>query len=135
MSATYNSNFLSNFGGNILPALDILSSVSSSILIDTTSSGTYYARYFYIGNLLIQFSDFSSGIPPTYGSSTENTLTFPIAYDTTPYTVILTPSSSAGSSWNIYISLIEITNLNFRFHVGNNDGTTGFIAIGPRPGS
>jgi len=108
MSAPYNSNFLSKFGGNILPALDILSSVSDSIEIDSTSSGTvngpYYTRYFCIGNLLIQFSDFSAGIPPTNSSSTQKYINFPIAYDTIPYTVILTPSSPAGSSWNIYIT-------------------------------
>jgi hypothetical protein len=106
MSATYNSNFLSNFGGNILPALDILSSVSGSIAIDSSSTvaGPYYTRYFCIGNLLIQFSDFSGAIPPTNSSSTQQKIYFPIAYDTIPYTVILTPSSPAGSSWNIYIT-------------------------------
>jgi hypothetical protein len=90
---SYNSNFTSNFNG-YLSSTDILTSVSNTVGPLTTNlngGGNYYGRYFCFGNLLIQFSDFSSGIDP--GSSTEGGyyMYFPYAYDSAPYFVGVLP--------------------------------------------
>ena len=92
---------------------------------------------FYLGNLLIQFSDFSGGLPNPV-SVTSNcrsvSIKIPIPYHSPPYSVILTPTKD-GTSDNIWITLRGISNIGFNYSIGQNDGNTGFIAIGPRPSS
>lgn len=130
---SFNSNFLSNFAGSITPSIDILTSVSNAVELTTTAGGgPYYGRYFCLGNLLIQFIDLSTNEP---GTTSQNTFTmsFPIAYEESPYTVIITPFNKSGNNNNIFTTLISYTLTNFTFHVGNNNGAIQFLAIGPRP--
>jgi len=117
------------------------SNVSASIPLSGTGTegGTYNGRYFCIGNLLIQFSDFSSSGPPSRPVTSNggfHTINFPYAYDTNtkPYAVILTPTKFADHD-NMYITLQGYSVTSFNFHLGNNSGNTGFIAIGPKPSS
>ena len=133
-----NSDILSLFGGS--NNIDILSTVSDAVILTGNGTGgddKYKGRYFYLGNLLIQFSDFSGHLPnsvnKTSGGS-DVSIKFPIAYVSKPFSVILTPTKS-GDSDNFYITLREISKTGFKYSIGQNSGNTGFIAIGPRPSS
>ena len=133
-----NSDILSLFGGS--NNIDILSTVSDAVILTGDGTGgdsKYKGRYFYLGNLLIQFSDFSGDLPnsvnKTSGGS-DVSIKFPISYDSKPFSVILTPTKS-GTSDNFYITLRKITKTGFEYSIGQNKGNTGFIAIGPRPSS
>ena len=104
-----------------LQLTDILSSVSDSVpIIYANSSGvitTYNARFFCLGNLLIQFNDSANTVNPASFDS----LTFPYPYDGTPYSVVSSNYSSAITFTNLKISLLNgSTNFNF-------------LSIGPRP--
>ncbi len=132
------SDFRSNFNSSILPAVDILSTVSNSIGPLTTTlngGGSYYGRYFVLGNLLIQFSDFSQGISP--GSSTQNsfTMNYPIPYEFTPYCVYLQPIKQENQNFPCNLTLISFNIVQFEFHISTNNGEVGFLVIGPRPSS
>jgi hypothetical protein len=139
-----NSGFLSNFSSSLSTRLDILNTVSDSkqlIASGSTTSGVtgpYYARYFCIGDLLIQFSDMSGNFPApssvTSGGSSAS-ISFPVSYDSTPYAVFLTPANNTGNNLNSYITLTSFNASSFSFHIGNDNGSTGFLAIGPRPSS
>ena len=135
------SGFLSLFTNTTSTNDDILSDVSNQITLISSGTtlngvkGPYYGRYFYVGNLLIQFSDFSTSYPPpsnvTSGGGSA-TINFPIAFSSKPYAVILTPTNNSGSNLNTYITLTSYTASSFSFHIGNDNGSTGFIAIGHR---
>lgn len=133
-----NSDILSLFGGS--NNLDILSTVSDAVILTGDGTGgddKYKGRYFYLGNLLIQFSDFSSEFPNSLSKTSggkDVVINFPISYDTQPYSVILTPTKSSSSD-NFYITLRMITTSGFEYSIGQNNGNTGFIAIGSRPSS
>ena len=133
-----NSDILSLFGGS--NNIDILSTVSDAVILNGEGTGgdnKYKGRYFYLGNLLIQFSDFSGDFPKSLTKTSDGNevdISFPISYDSKPYSVILTPTKS-GSSDNFYITLRNITKSGFEYSIGQNKGNTGFIAIGPRPSS
>ena len=104
-----------------LQLTDILSSVSDSVpIIYANSSGvitTYNARFFCLGNLLIQFNDSANTVNPASFDS----LTFPYPYDATPYSVVSSNYSSAITFTKLAISLSSgSTNFNF-------------LSIGPRP--
>lgn len=130
---TSNSNFLSNFniGGGSL--IDIMSTVSGPIPLTAYSSSsdyyhTFYGRYFYLGNLLIQFSDISQGNLPTPGSGKTVTTTFPIPFSAPPYTVLLTAKGA-----KTYYVLFDTTSTNFEAkNEGDNAASFAFLAIGPR---
>jgi len=144
MSTPNFSGFLSNFsttsfGSSGFP--DILSHVSTKksvpVYKETTSgntpAGSVYARYFCVGNLLIQFSDISSDsslqVEPQYEYKCE----FPIPYDDYPYTVIISSFNTEGS-YPSPIALIDgLNQLYFRFHVSTQTTGFTFIAIGLRP--
>lgn len=133
-----NSNILSFFNSN--SSLDILSKASDAYTLTGNGTGggdKYKGRYFYLGNLLIQFSDFSAELPNSVSVTSGGNsvgINFPIPYESPPYSVILTPTKS-GSDDNFFITLREISKTGFNFSVGQNSGNTGFIAIGPRPSS
>jgi hypothetical protein len=104
-----------------LQLTDILSSVSDSVpIIYANSSGvitTYNARFFCLGNLLIQFNDSANTVNPASFDS----LTFPYPYDATPYSVVSSNYSSAIAFDNVGMTLSSgSTNFNF-------------LSIGPRP--
>jgi len=133
-----NSNFSSNFS-NTTSYIDILSSRSDSIniLVTSQSGGTtttytnYYARYFYLGNLLIQFSDIANGIPTEIPKQATATIYFPISFSGKPYCVMLTSGQSDGGG-NSPATLNTINNNRFTCNIGNNDASILFFAIGPR---
>ena len=89
-----------------------------------------------MGNLLIQFSDFSDGISP--GSSTENNnyyMKFPYPYDSTPYFVGVFPVKQENQNFPTCITLTSFTDTEFVFDISLNNGEISFLAIGPRPSS
>jgi hypothetical protein len=133
-----NSQFLSSlFSSTPTPTptpipTDILSSVSDSIPIHTnytieaatnnsygtTTTTTYNARFFCLGNLLIQFND----RPSTTRALTSiiNSLSFPIKYTTTPYSVVSNNYDSTVTFTASQITSTTTANVNF-------------LSIGPRP--
>ncbi len=131
---TSNSGFTSSFNGTE-PVKDIITSVSDSIVLpnNMNGGGTYYGRYFCLGDLLIQFTDFSQGINP--GSSTPNTyfMNYPIPYTTTPYTVIVSPYKKEDQNFPVNMTIVNIYSNLFTFNLSNRNGEIGFIVIGPRP--
>lgn len=139
MSTPNFSNFISNFSGS--SNIDIVSSVSDNIdLINGTS--LYQGRYFCIGNLLIQFSDFSNlnGVSLyEFSTSGTHTIDFPYQYDNYPYTVILsgfnTTNNNTTNNNNVTVTLNSYTDTSFTFRVNSNSGGMSFLAIGPRPSS
>lgn len=129
---TSNSNFLSNFNISSGALIDILSTVSGPIPLTASSSSTdfyytFYGRYFYLGNLLIQFSDISQGNLPTPGSGKTVTTTFPIPFSAPPYTVLLTAKAKT------YYALLNTTSTTFEAkNEGSDAAAFVFLAIGPR---
>lgn len=125
------SGFLSNFvstDSTINGINDILSNVSPSIETGVTG---YYGRYFYLGDLLIQFS---SGLNTTTKLSTgENTLSFPISFSNTPYCVLVSPNNATGTGSNDpAIVVTSFTSNVFTVNIAGNNTNVSFIAIGPR---
>jgi hypothetical protein len=129
---SYKSNFLSDFSGN-LGTLDILSSVSNSVVIHGSGSSSSYGRYVVLGNLLIQFSDFSTGSVVAFASGSDTTFNFPHPYDSVPYSVVAQGYKTNNTA--VDITIFNITSTSFTFHVSTSDGGITFIAIGPRPSS
>lgn len=123
------SGFLSSFGTSI--PTDIISSVSAPVLLSwngVTGNGNYWGRYFYLGNLLVQFSDTNTNGSPTQGTSGQATLSFPIPFSSEPYVVNISPYISNNTPSSVYSS----TATSFTYNVSNNTGIISFIAIGPR---
>jgi hypothetical protein len=133
---TNNSGFLSTFTGHITPAIDILSTVSTVIggTIDGTSQ--YTARYFTMGNILVQFTDF---IGPTDKFTTgQHTINFPKSFNGKPWCVVATPAvngqNNAGTL-TIRTDPSDISSSNFIVYFDSYSGQIGltYIAIGPGP--
>jgi hypothetical protein len=135
------SPFTSTYGGPS-PPYDILStaSLSQELLVvyynSTTSLTGYYGRYFYVGDLLIQFSDFSvSTIPEQANINEEILITFPITYSSNPYSVVVyayNPTTGTTAAGNSPVTLNGINTVNFSIAISNNNSAFGFFAIGPR---
>jgi hypothetical protein len=125
-----NSNFSSFFEGD--SEIDIVSSVSDKVQINPIpfSGVAYYGRYFYLGNLLIQFTS----VFPTFdlNSGNEFTFNFPKAYTSTPYCIMACPVKDDDDNFNLFITVVSFDTKEFTIHVGNNDGNFYFVAIGPR---
>ena len=119
------SNFISDFSGS--SNIDIVSSVSGQ----ATSSNSGYARYFCIGDLLIQFND---NQPLSNQPTTSYVINFPIPYDATPYTVMLTATNNNNNT-QVTTTLKTFGQTNFTFEIDTNIGWVNFVAIGPRPAS
>ena len=127
MSTTPNfSNFISNFTD--LSNIDIVSSVSGSVV---QSGDSMVGRYFCIGNLLIQFNDNNSFPNQNIGGYQ---ISFPIAYDATPYTVMLT-GTDINNNNQVTATLKAFGKTNFSVEIDTNQGWFNFVAIGPRPSS
>lgn len=125
---SFNSNFLSDFGGN-LSSIDILTSVSSSSKLTTNLLGTYYGRYFEIGNLLIQFTDFSTGFPEISENGFIYYVNFPKAYSSKPYSIMATSCNTGESA---FLTVTNYSTTSFDVHIGNYPTAVSFIAIGPK---
>jgi len=139
LSMLQNTNGSQAIGGYNLT--DILSTVVSGISLDAPGISGYTGGYFYLGNLLIQFSDFSgtststSAVQPNYVSTGNYSVSFPIEYPSLPYIVIISGTSGQNNTenLNIYATLITYTVNGFEAHIGNQSGAFSFLAIGPRP--
>ena len=129
------SGFLSKFfsttgtSGNYT---DILSTIVSIDTQQTQPDGTGVVPnqgcYFYLGNLLIQFSN---GTTISRTSGTGYYQYYPIPFNTIPYVVLLSATSPNSSS---ICTLLEdnYTTHYFHFRIGNSDGNIMYIAIGER---
>lgn len=130
-STGYNpSGFLTNFT-NSIGLIDMLSTESVKTSVIQSDGVTGYARYFYLGNLLIQFSDVSGGPIPSRGSgSSIYTQPYPTAFSSNPYTVLISYTNTGGN--NGYASLRSTGSTGFDFTIGSNNGNITWMAIGPR---
>lgn len=129
-STGYFSGFLSNFTGSS-GFTDMLSTATTSIPVVQSGGITGYARYFYLGNLLIQFSDVSGGpIPSRTSGSSIYTQPYPTAFSSNPYTVLISYTNTGGN--NGYASLRSTGSTGFDFTIGSNNGNITWTAIGPR---
>ena len=118
-----NSGFISNLLGSS-GSTDIISSISDTVpIIYTNTNGvitTYNARYYCLGNLLIQFNDSDN----TTNTSSITSLNFPYPYDSgsTPYSVVSSNYSSNNISFTNSAIALSSGSTNFNF-----------LSIGPRP--
>jgi hypothetical protein len=128
------SGFLSNFfsttgtSGNYT---DILSTIIVNIgTTQTDPDGTGVVSnqgcYFYLGNLLIQFSNGTTG---SRNAGTGYYQYYPIPFNTIPYVVLLSATSPNSST---ICTLLDNTTDYFHFKIGNSDGNIMYIAIGER---
>jgi hypothetical protein len=119
-----------------------ISSSSSAVqpVNGSTTTTTYNVRFFCLGNLLIQFYDRAGTRSSTVvhnsngtyytqhtaldSASNTNVLTFPIPYDTVPYSVISSNYSAIISFTATKITLSNYDPVNYNFN---------FLSIGPRP--
>ena len=124
----YFSNFISNFTD--LSNIDIITSASDNIAL-LPAPLSYNGQYFCVGNLLIQFN---TSTIQNQNSSANYTLNFPISYDTTPYTILLTGTNDDNNTI-VDVTLKTFTSSDFTFRIGTNNGWINFLAIGPRPSS
>jgi hypothetical protein len=122
----YYSGFLTNFEGST-GFMDMLSTATTSIPVVQSGGVTGYARYFYLGNLLIQFSD---GIVGERGQGTSYTQPYPTTFSSAPYTVLISYTNTNNNSG--YATLESTGSTGFEFRVGGNNGNVTWMAIGPR---
>ena len=114
---------------------DILSQctiVSSSN--NYTVSGSQNDGYFYLGNLLIQFSATNTSVDTDWAINgyAAVTFTFPIPYTSQPYSVVITSCSSGNT--NACIQTILSNGFSYLAQgTPANAGSVMWIAIGPRP--
>jgi hypothetical protein len=145
------SNFISKFNAssNNMDAsnIDLMTTVSNSVklIYNDGGGGPYYGRYFCVGNLLVQFSDFSTQAQDPSGITLSNyasfyTLSFPNPYETIPYCVMpyvvrpgYQPGKSTDNNWGAVATLSYMTEQNFSFRLSNYAAGIGFLSIGPRP--
>lgn len=136
------SGFLSSFlntstntPSNVLDILSLSTKTSSNWttstnpnpIQDPSQTGTMGANYFYLGNLLIQYSNVGTSSRPTVNNNTYIAVTFPVPYDAS---VIPTVLITADGNWAMGVT--GTTNTQFVAQVGG--GATGnypnWIAIG-----
>jgi hypothetical protein len=138
MSITNYSGFLSNFSGATGSSdgyTDILSKAIAAT--GNTDDGNYGARYFTIGNILVQFTDFNNSIENLV-ADTQHTITFPKSFSGNPYCVVVTPTATDGRTNSITVlrdlTTNDITSTYFKVYigVGQKVGLT-YIAIGSGP--
>ena len=131
MSTLNFSNFIAKFTDS--SNIDIVSSVPNEVSLASLPSITpqVSGRYFCIGDLLIQFN--TNSIPNNQNTGSYQ-LDFPISYDDTPYTVMLTGTRQNNND-QVITTLNSFTTSRFTFSIKNNNGWVNFIAIGPRPSS
>jgi|688.fasta_scaffold75736_4 hypothetical protein len=131
--STFNSNFLSNFT-NSISSIDILSTVSTPATSVSGWPSTYNARYFYLGDLLIQFSDFSEGFAANEFANSKGqaySVDFPIAFSSNPYVILVSPTVGNSNNY-VFTTLTAYSATGFGIYIGNNTGTFSYLAIGPR---
>lgn len=125
------SGFLTNFE-NSISLIDMLSTVSVQTSVGQKQQGgntaMTNARYFNLGNLLIQFSDGVSTNNRANGA--DYTQYYPVTFSATPYTVLISQTNSNSNSG--YATVISAASSSFEFRIGGMDGNITWMAIGPR---
>ena len=111
VTTSNNSNILTNFNISDGAYCDIISSVKNN-----------NGYYFYLGQLLIQFSNNTS-------VSSSSIVTFPISYTSLPYTLLLTLNKNTSTA---AMCLKSLTTSNFTISFTSNLSLN-YIVIGPRP--
>lgn len=131
------SDFISNFSGS--SSIDLITLVSNQIgplETNLNGGGEYYGRYFCLGNLLIQFSDFSQGIEADSSATGSGYyMNYPIAYDDTPYCVILNGYKQENQNFPTNMTITSFSKKKFNFSISSHNGEVCFLVIGPRPAS
>jgi len=96
----------------------------------------YHGRYFYLGNLLIQFSDFPTGtFPASTAAGNSYTMNYPISYDVMPYSVMVCGVKQETNNFPVSITLRSFTSASFYFEISTDAGGVSFFVIGQRPNS
>ena len=108
---------------------DIMSNVSNVIPLGTSGTqATYFGRYFYLGNLLIQFSDVSY-VGTKFSNNTDN-FTYPKAFSGNPYLIMATSIIYDNVSCAMSYGDNPLTQFNIGFN--SNSSNFSFLAIGPK---
>jgi hypothetical protein len=139
MSITNYSGFLSNFSGATGSSSGGFTDILSKAIAGTgnTDDGNYGARYFTIGNILVQFTDFNNSIENLVAGM-QHTITFPKSFVDNPYCVVVTPTAIDNRTNSITVlrdlTTDDITPTSFKVYIGGGEkvGLT-YIAIGPGP--
>ena len=141
MSTNY-SGYLSNFSGTTGSSgeyTDILSKgISATAKYGVGGTDTYNARYFTMGNILVQCTDFFNVIDPSIlnpgGGSGQHTIFFPKSFSGKPWCVVVTPTNTGNNSNFITVLTEDIASTSFKVYIpgGDNVGLT-YIAIGSGP--
>lgn len=129
------SGFLTNFSNSFsnIPVgiFDILSSLvetNSPYTINNTEKGSFPARYFYLGNLLLQYINVGETTPIQIQQNDTITITFPVPYPNIP-NVLITPWNSKAP-----IGITSISSQTFSVVCGGaNNNYPNWIAIGTVP--
>jgi hypothetical protein len=131
---TSNSGFQTMFNGSN-PITDILTTVSSAIVLSNNmdGGGTYKGRYFCLGDLLIQFTDFSSYIGVASSTTGTYSIYYPTPYNVVPYNVMVVPIKVENQNFPVNLTIVDIYNDRFTFNISTHNGEIGFLVIGPRP--
>jgi len=132
------SGFLSNFMSHTASSgtfTDILSTISP-ITSGTVGSSVYSARYFTMGDILIQFTDFVG--PMGTFKTGQQTITFPKSFNGNPWCVVAMPAVSGSNnsgSLTIRTDPTYFTPSQFTVYFDSYNGAIGltYIAIGPGP--
>lgn len=129
MSVTYSgfwTDFLkSNYG--VSGYNDILSATND--ISANSTVGLVNASYFYLGNLLVQYSNIGNGPRPGIGNNTTTTITFPIAYANESKPMVL--ATLFGSNGTCGVN--NVSNTSFDVQVGGGPMSSQYpnwIAIG-----
>ena len=139
MSTNY-SGFLSNFAGTTGSSgvyTDILSKGISAAGTYGTIGDIYKARYFTMGNILVQCTDFTGVIDPSLlnaGGGNQHTIYFPKSFSGKPWCVVVTPTNTGNNANFITVLTDDILSVSFKVYIpgGENVGLT-YIAIGSGP--
>lgn len=123
------SGFLSNFTGTT-STIDILSDLvtgNDHQIKDSNGNNTGVLinwKYFYLGNLLIQFTNNINN-----GNLTGNgtyTLRYGLSYSSAPYFISLTPVDT-NNSGPAYVTLNSLTNTDFEFYISGGGSLTALV--------
>ena len=115
---------------------DILSKCSDITTVTVTHGTTsidYAIRYFYISDLLVQFTDVSGcnfGTTNYFSADNNYNIPFAIPFGNTPYVCI--PYTFSKNKGNSPTTIQGYTDSSVTISLSNNDNNIAFLAIGPR---
>lgn len=132
------SNFITKFNGTTRTENSNIDIISNYVSVSSNNSAyghTGNDYYFYLGNLLIQFSGTPistlSGAPLTNGNSYIFTLPGPKTSTNVPWVVLVSDVSSSNTIVNVTSIGYNVNSNVFTAKIGNANGNFSWIAIGP----